>query len=312
MMQETLNKLSLSQTRQQAQSLHLIQSEKLAVSKPFDKQGIDRQAIEAITAKIRKKIRIVPAAKAVLIQGGALMTVLASTQMMGWFAANYMAITLSFSIFSLVLMQAFFAATLSKFAGMASWWRWIHLAFPLAAWALLQWHVPSELYLIGFIVSLSLFWTTFRTQVPFFPSRPVVWQQVAKIIPQTQVVRLVDIGSGLGDMSMYIAKARPDSQIEGIEIAPLPWIISIVRAKFRRSKAVFKLGDYNALQFANYDVIFAYLSPVAMQNLWEKASQEMLPGSLLISLEFEIPGIPPTMRIAGNENSPAIYVWKIA
>jgi trans-aconitate methyltransferase len=175
-----------------------------------------------------------------------------------------------------------------------------------------QWHIPNGVYLVGFIISLSLFWTTFRTQVPFFPSRPMVWQQVAKIIPQHQSIRLIDIGSGLGDMSMYMAKVRPDSQIEGIEIAPLPWMISYIRAKFRSSSATFTLGNYQDLDFANYDVIFAYLSPAAMRMLWDKASQEMRPGSLLISLEFEIPGVAENMRIAGNKSTPTIYVWKIA
>jgi len=140
----------------------------------------------------------------------------------------------------------------------------------------------------------------------------VVWQQVANIIPQDNPVRLIDIGSGLGDMSMYMAKTRPDSQIEGIEIAPLPWVISFIRAKFRRSSAKFILGNYQALDFANYDVIFAYLSPAAMRMLWDKASKEMRPGSLLISLEFEIPGVPENIRILGNKNTPEIYVWKIA
>ena len=275
-------------------------------------QGLQQRLHPNEQVSAMSKVRIVPAAFAVLIQCVALLTVIG----IGWFinsdTGKYLGLNVSLSIFSLVLIQALLAAMFSYVAGMASWWRWIHLCFPLAAWAMFQWQIPNEIYLVGFIISLSLFWTTFRTQVPFFPSRPVVWQQVAKIIPQNKPVRLIDIGSGLGDMSMYMSKIRPDSQIEGIEIAPLPWVISYIRAKFRRSKAEFKLGDYTALDFANYDVIFAYLSPAAMVNLWQKASHEMQAGSLLISLEFEIPNIIPSVRIAAKKNSPAIYVWKIA
>jgi hypothetical protein len=278
------------------------QSELLVNSKPF---------IKRIFKKMQEKIRLVPATLAILIQFLALITVLTFSRVACLVATAYFDANLSFSVLNLVLMQALTAATFTYLAGTASWWRWIHLCFPLAVWGMSQWYVPNELYLAGFIISLSLFWTTYRTQVPFFPSRPVVWQQVAKIIPQTKPVRLIDIGSGLGDMPMYIAKARPDSQIEGIEIAPLPWFISYIRAKFRRSLAAFKLGDYTALDFAHYDVIFAYLSPAAMLKLWEKASREMQSGSLLISLEFEIPGIIPSMRIEASKNSPAIYVWKI-
>lgn len=266
---------------------------------------------QPLLKRISTKMRLVPATLAILIQCVALITVIASSSAIYLVAAVYFDVNLSFPIFTLVLMQALLATLFSYLVVMASWWRWIHFCFPVAVWVMSGWHVPNEIYLAGFIISLSLFWTTFRSQVPFFPSRPIVWQQVAKLIPQDKPVRLIDIGSGLGDMAMHIAKLRPDSHIEGIEIAPLPWVISYVRAKIRRSSATFKMGDYRALDFANYDVIFAYLSPAAMLNLWGKASQEMLPGSLLISLEFEIPGVTPSMCIPGNKKSPMIYVWKM-
>lgn len=301
-MQKVFNQYDLS-----AQALQ----QKARLDKPVDKSSLLKRATRNLRMLL-PKIRLVPAAVAVLIQAAALLTVAAMLWVVSFATTSTFEVSLSVLIFSLVLMQAIVATTLSYIAGMANWWRWIHSCFPLAAWAMFQWHIPNELYLIGFIISLSLFWTTFRTQVPFFPSRPNVWQQVAKIIPQDKPVRLIDIGSGLGDMSMYMAKIRPDSKIEGIEIAPLPWVISYIRAKFRRSSATFTLGNYQALDFANYDVIFAYLSPAAMRMLWDKASQEMRPGSLLISLEFEIPCVAESMRIAGSLNRPDIYVWKIA
>ena len=262
--------------------------------------------------RISTKIRAVPAALAIFIQCAALITVIAMASAVSFLASEYSHTTLSVSLVTFVLMQAVTASVFSYLIGMASWWRWIHFSFPLAIWGMSSWQVPSEIYLAGFIISLSLFWTTFRSQVPFFPSRPIVWQQVANIIPQDKPIRLIDIGCGLGDMAMHIAKVRPESRIEGIEIAPLPWLISYVRGKIKHSTATFTMGDYRALNFANHDVIFAYLSPAAMVSLWQKASLEMLPGSLLISLEFEIPGITPTMCIAGSNHSPTIYVWKMA
>jgi SAM-dependent methyltransferase len=267
---------------------------------------------ESFPNSISTKIHLVPATLAVLVQCTSLIAVLVSSWTIYLAAAVYFDTDLSFPMPVLVLMQALTAAILSYLAGMASWWRWIHLCFPIAILGMSNWHVPNEFYLAGFIISLSLFWTTFRSQVPFFPSRPIVWQQVAKLMPQNKPVRMIDIGSGLGGMSMYIAKVRPDSHVEGIEIAPLPWLISYVRAWIRRSSAVFKLGDYRKLDFASYDVVFAYLSPAAMLALWEKARQEMRPGSLLISHEFEIPGVAPSLRVAGNKQSPVVYVWQLS
>ncbi len=315
-MQKVLNKYGLKygvkSSLAQSQLEPKSQLRKPVGQKYLDKKSLLKNAKNKLRTIVRPNMRLVPATLAVLIQCAALLTVVAITWVVNFAATAYFGVNLNISIFTLVLMQALTAATFSYVAGMASWWRWIHLCFPLAAWVMFQWHIPNAVYLVGFVISLSLFWTTFRTQVPFFPSRSVVWQQVANIIPQDSPVRLIDIGSGLGDMSMYMAKTRPDSQIEGIEIAPLPWIISFIRAKFRRSSATFILGNYQALDFASYDVIFAYLSPAAMRMLWDKASQEMRPGCLLISLEFEIPGVPESMRILGNKNTPEIYVWKIA
>lgn len=201
--------------------------------------------------------------------------------------------------------------SLSMMFGMAIWWRIIHFVFPMAVWVMHGFQLPSGLYLFGFLLSLSLFWTTFRTQVPFYPSRSDVWRQVAEFIPEDRKVRMIDIGSGMGDLVMNIANSRPESHFFGIEIAPLPWLISVVRSWLKNSVAVFKLGDYRAINFADYDVIFAYLSPAAMPALWQKAVQEMRAGGMLLSYEFDIPGATPSAILRPDGNAPAIYVWRL-
>jgi SAM-dependent methyltransferase len=242
-----------------------------------------------------------PAAMALLVQCAAGLTLLILSA----------ALPVAMPLMVGVLLQGLLAALYGACLGMASWWRWIHAFFPLAVWAMLSWQLPSDLYLLGFALSVSLYWTSFRTQVPFFPSRPLIWQQVSQLLAPNQALRVIDIGSGLGDMSMYLAQSKPSSQVEGIEIAPLPWLISVLRAKFRRSGVSFMLGDYRALNFAHYDVIFAYLSPAAMLALWDKAQLEMRPGSLLISLEFDIPGVQPSRCIEPSASSPKLFVWAI-
>ena len=251
-----------------------------------------------------------PASLALLLQLCAACSVFALV----WLArevAQQVEFELTFSVFEMVLMQSAVSTLFAYIAKQAHWWRWIHFGFPFAVWAMMQIQLPSEVYLACFIVSTGIFWTTFRSQVPFFPSRPAVWQEIEQLIPQHRPTRAIDIGSGLGDMAMYIANQRPLCQAEGIEIAPLPWVVSQVRGFFKQSRARFMLGDYYDLNFADYDVIFAYLSPVAMPLLWNKAMQEMQPGSLLISLEFEIEQMQPTHIITPKDQSPNLYVWRM-
>ncbi|WP_254258565.1 class I SAM-dependent methyltransferase [Methylovorus sp. MM2] len=216
-----------------------------------------------------------------------------------------------FSITEIVLLQAILSAGMSYLLQMAVWWRYIHFIFPFSVFLLSFWAIPNSVYLWGFLISAGLFWSTFRTQVPFYPSRPIVWREVDKLLPKSQVIDMVDIGSGIGDLLMHLAASRPESRFLGIEIAPLPWLVSKVRGWLRHSPAIFKLGDYESLDFSKFDVVFAYLSPAAMPKLWEKASKEMRKETLLISYEFDIAGITPSFEIKTNERAPMIYVWKL-
>lgn len=250
------------------------------------------------------KPRLKPATLAFLLQNVAFLIMFSSWVLL----TRYTELQPNF--LALALMQGAIAMMLSGIMGMAVWWRFIQLMFPLAVLFMHGLSIPPWLYLAGFLLTLGLFWTTFRTQVPFFPSHEGVWQQVADYLPSSKPIRLMDIGSGLGDLLIHLAAQRPDSHFEGIEIAPIPWLASRMNGWLRKSPAAFHLGNYERMNFAAYDVVFAYLSPAAMPALWKKASQEMRPGSILMSYEFEIDGVPANDRLQSDPAIPPIYVWK--
>jgi hypothetical protein len=244
-----------------------------------------------------------PATLALMLQLGALLMMLAIWMVIERYTG------LEPDLYTLVILQGGIAMLLSVMCRMDIWWRAIQFLFPIGLLVTHQLALPSWIYFLGFVFFLSLFWTTFRTQVPFYPSRPDVWHRVAAYLPKDRHIHLIDIGSGLGDLIMYLARAMPESRFTGIEIAPLPWLLSRWRARLRGiGNAGFELGDYEMLDFAQYDVVFAYLSPAAMAALWQKASREMRPGSLLMSYEFEIPGAEPDC-ILQQEGKPSIYIW---
>jgi cyclopropane fatty-acyl-phospholipid synthase-like methyltransferase len=122
-------------------------------------------------------------------------------------------------------------------------------------------------------------------------------------------LRLIDIGSGLGGLVLYLSRVRPDAACEGIELAPLPWLYSWLRARLAGGAARFRLGDYEKLDFAAYDLVFAYLSPAAMPGLWRKAAAEMRPGAMLISYEFAIHDRAPDRTIHATEGGVPLYIW---
>lgn len=207
------------------------------------------------------------------------------------------------------LMQGGIAALVSHCFKLARWWVAIQLIFPVALLAAYSFHLPPNIFLAAFIFFLLLYWTTFRTQVPFYPSGPSVWKKVAELLPQDRPVRFIDIGSGLGDLVLHIAQQRPDGTFSGIEVAPLPWLVSWIRAALCRSRGRFICGDYENLDFAQYDVVFAYLSPAAMPALWKKAVAEMRPGALLLSYEFPIAGPAPKINMAIEPRGTVLFGW---
>lgn len=244
-----------------------------------------------------------PAMQAVFIQLGAFLLVL------GFAHAAALLTDLQLTVAVAALLQGVLAASVSRLFGLASWWLAIQSMFPIALIAALSLQLPPVIFLIAFLALLCLYWSTFRTQVPFYPSGPAAWKAAEQLLPQGRPLRVIDIGSGLGGLVLHLARARRDCAFTGIEIAPLPWIVSVLRARIGGSSARFVRGDYERFDFAACDVVFAYLSPAAMPALWHKAKSEMRAGSLLLSYEFDIPGIAPHVAVMPKEGGPRLYGW---
>lgn len=215
------------------------------------------------------------------------------------------------SIALAALIQGVISAMLARALRLAPWWLAIQFLFPAALVALTAVQLPSWLYLGAFLILLFLYWSTFRTQVPFYPSTTATRHAVAELLPKGRSLRVIDIGSGFGGLVMHLARLRPESEIVGIELAPLPWLFSLLRARVGGGAGRFVRGDYEKLDFGDYDVVFAYLSPAAMPALWRKASAEMRAGALLLSCEFNITGMEPDIVVHPAGAGPAIYGWQI-
>lgn len=213
------------------------------------------------------------------------------------------------SYLSAALAQGLFAALLAGWRRLARWWLAIQLLFPLAVLGASQFELPPWLFLLVFLFMLVLYWSTFRTQVPYYPSGRAAWEAVAAQLPQGRELAVIDIGSGLGGLVLDLARRRPDLRATGIELAPLPWLASWLRARLTGSRAVFLRGDYESLDFGDYDAVFAYLSPAAMTALWRKARREMRPGSMLMSYEFAIDESAPSLSLWLPDTGRTLYIW---
>lgn len=206
-----------------------------------------------------------------------------------------------------ILVQGIFAAIASHWRNQARWWLYIHFFFPVFVYLAQRLELPASVFLVAFVVMVLMYWSTFRTRVPFYPSSPALWETVIQQIPTDRAITMIDIGSGLGGLICRAAAIRLDSQFVGIEVAPLPWIISWLRPHGDNCR--FIRGDYNRLDFSRYDVVFAYLSSAAMPSLWAKASAEMRSGTMLLGYEFPIPDVDTDFTVESSAGHANLYGW---
>lgn len=210
-----------------------------------------------------------------------------------------------------LVLQGLFAALLSRTAGLAPWWQAIQLLLPPAAAVAGMLPLPPQAWLLAFAVLVALYWSTFRTQVPYFPSTRPTWEAVARLLDEWRAPRFVDIGSGFGGLVLHLAATRPAGEYAGVEVAPLPWLVSRLRAWLGGVPARLLRRDYHALDLGQFDVVFAFLSPAAMPSLWEKVRREMRPGTMFVSYEFPVPGVAPDRTIGPDARGATMYLWMV-
>lgn len=214
-------------------------------------------------------------------------------------------------IFWLAALQGCFAAIISRLLITPRWWVPIHMLFLPTVVGAIQLQIPPSFYAAGFAILALIYWSSFRTQVPLFLSNRMTVHRLAIWLPDEKPLRILDVGSGTGSFALTLARLRPDWQIEGIETAPAPYILSRLLAR-RLGNLHFVRGDFWRHPLKDYDLIYAFLSPVPMADLWRKARREMQPGSLLVSNSFDIPDQCADEVIAVDDRrGTRLYIYRI-
>jgi hypothetical protein len=212
------------------------------------------------------------------------------------------------------LLCGLLAAIFSFFAGLAKWWLIIQLLFAPAVVLMLEAELPPSLFLGAFLILLLIYWSTYRTQVPLYLSSQKVWQALEQLLPTAKTgtgFTFIDLGSGLGGVLTHLASVRPDGQYTGVEAAPLPFFWSWLRIKLGRyPNCHVQWSSMWDSDLSQYDVVFAYLSPVPMEKLWHKAKAEMRPGTLFISSTFPVPDQTHHETLQVNDlHHSTLFIW---
>lgn len=170
------------------------------------------------------------------------------------------------------------------------WWRAIHTVFAPLAWGVAQLAIDPGWFLLIAILLLLVYRGALSGQVPLYFSNADTADALSGLLAERPQLHFIDLGAGVGSIVRPLASARPAASFTGIENAPATWLAGRLRTAGLKN-CTWCWGDIWQARLAEYDVVYAFLSPAPMPALWQKVVAEMRPGSLFISNSFPVPEV---------------------
>ncbi|HHS99620.1 MAG TPA: hypothetical protein ENK73_02070 [Thiomicrospira sp.] len=207
-------------------------------------------------------------------------------------------ITPPYPMWGLVLIQSVLAALLTVKFGLPSWWRWIQFFIPIGLYAAIVLDVNPWLGLAGFVLLWLVFANASKERVPLYLTNSTTRQAFLELIKQVQSkqsradVCFMDLGCGLGGNVVFMSQQHGVAQSQGVETAPIPYLIARVFTAFRGGQVFAQ--DLWKTPLKDCSIVYAFLSTEPMPRLWEKAKSEMRPGSVFVSNSFPVPDLDPS------------------
>jgi len=217
------------------------------------------------------------------------------------------------SVFEWAVAQGGIAALITVLFRLSYWWIAIQLIFPPLLIVGMAFHVPLWIFPLILILLLMVFWNVAINRVPLYLTNSKTTDKLLTLLPKENGARFADLGCGLAGTLVTLAKSRPDMEFHGFETAPVPYVVSKLRAKLAGASNVhihfvsLWMADLSA-----FDRVYCFLSPVPMPDLYVKAQEEMKPGSLFISNSFSVPDKKPSRTVNVQDGRKTkLFIWKI-
>jgi len=212
----------------------------------------------------------------------------------------------------ILVVQGGMAGVIGLAMGLSKWWIPVQIALPFGAFYSTSLQVPAWLWLVFLVLAGLVYRNSGREGVPLYLSNRTTWTALADMLPQTQGLKIIDIGGGIGGTALFLARQRPDAEVLSVESAPIPAVLAKLRGALSGLKNVTMVyGDFWKQDLDGYQVAYAFLSPVPMERLYKKVRAEMKPGSLFISNSFEVPGVEADQVVELNDSRQTkLYLWR--
>ncbi len=153
-------------------------------------------------------------------------------------------------------------------------------------------------FILLLFILFNILWYSWRYGITPTPTSSKVRRAVLKALPFSVEGKIVELGSGWGHLTLALAKRYSKHPIDAYEISLIPFLISwlLIRWKKLRWVHLFR-KDFFQVSLSDSGLIVCYLYPGAMQRLKEKFTEELKPGTLILTHTFAIPGWTPIQKV---------------
>jgi ribosomal protein L11 methylase PrmA len=172
---------------------------------------------------------------------------------------------------------------------------------------ILTWIVVITTFLMLATAIISIF-----MGVPYVPSRMNVVHKMIRVAKLKKNEVVYDLGCGDGRLLLEAAKTKT-IQAKGYEAAPIPFLLAKLKNFIHRAKIKIYPHNFFKADLKDANVIFCYLGPETMNNLYKKLKKECRKGTRIISNTFSIHEARPTRVWTKNpkQKLPTIYLYEI-
>ncbi len=188
------------------------------------------------------------------------------------------------------------------------WWRrvWIALGFPLSLVLTGAATLPAWAWLLPLAVLLLVYPLNAWRDAPLFPTPRGALRGLDALAPLPPGAAVLDAGCGLGDGLLALRTAYPLARLRGLEWS---WPLALL-CRLRCPWAEVRRGDIWAAGWGAYQMVYLFQRPESMARAAAKAQAEMAPGSWLVSLAFEVPGLAACAQLPGFAGQ-GVWIYRL-
>ena len=156
--------------------------------------------------------------------------------------------------------------------------------------------IPLQLFLwaSALFVMVSILVGVVRTGISPMPSSRRAVQQVLQFVAPPRPGSIYELGAGWGSLAIPLARAFPDRRIIAYELSTIPWLFLLLRVRVSGLNNIEVVRrDFFRDDLGKAAVVVCYLYPGSMVQLSTELQSELIPGTVVVSNTFALPGWVP-------------------